>query len=131
MVSGGFDPLHKGHVRYLKEAKKLGDVLFVILNSDKFLIKKKGYNFMSFAERKEILEELKCVDSVVKCIDKDQTVCETLKLWKPDIFAKGGDRFYNNVPERHVCKELGIEMIFNVGGGKIQSSSDLVEAIPK
>ena len=127
-VSGGFDPLHIGHVRYFKEAKKLGNKLVVILNSDEFLIKKKGYAFMPYEERKEMIESYtSIVDRVVKCIDKDQTVCKTLELLKPDIFAKGGDRTLKNIPEKEICEKLGIEMIFQVGGKKIQSSSWLLK----
>lgn len=126
-VSGGFDPLHVGHVRYFKEAKKLGDKLVVILNSDKFLTEKKGYAFMPFDERKEIIESLECVDEVFDCIDEDQTVCKSLESLKPDIFAKGGDRTLDNIPEADVCRKNNIEMIFTVGGGKVQSSSWLVD----
>ena len=125
-VSGGFDPVHKGHIRQFKAAKKLGYELIVILNSDDFLLKKKGYYFMNFDERKEILESIKYVDRVVKCIDKDQTVSKTLKKLKPSIFANGGDRTNKNVPEIDTCKKNNIKMIWNVGGVKIQSSSDLV-----
>ena len=126
VVSGGFDPVHVGHIRYFRAAKQLGDELVVILNSDEFLMKKKGFVFMPFNERKEILEAFACVDRIVPCLDKDQTVCKTLEELRPDIFANGGDRFLENIPEVDVCKKLGIEMIFNVGGKKIQSSSDLV-----
>jgi len=125
-VSGGFDPVHIGHIRYLKEAKKLGDRLIIILNSDEFLMKKKGYIFMPFDERKEILESIRWVDEVIPSIDKDQTVCKTLSKLKPDIFAKGGDRTLENIPEREVCEKLGIKMVFRVGGGKVQSSSWLL-----
>ena len=125
VVSGGFDPVHVGHIRYFRAAKQLGDELVVILNSDKFLMKKKGFVFLPFDERKEILEALACVDRVIPCLDKDQTVCKTLEKLRPDIFANGGDRFLENIPEVDVCRRLGIEMIFNVGGKKIQSSSDL------
>ncbi len=128
-TSGGYDPLHIGHIRCFKEAKKLGDKLIVILNSDKFLKKKKGYVFMPYKERKEIIESVKYVDKVVGCVDKDQTVCKTLELLKPDIFAKGGDRNLKNIPEKEVCERLGIKMVFNVGGGKIQSSSWLVDKL--
>lgn len=127
VTSGGFDPIHIGHVRLLKESKKLGDKLIVILNTDEFLMRKKNFTFMPFDERKEILEELQCVDEVVACIDDDQTVCKTLEMLKPHIFAKGGDRTLENIPEKEVCERLGIEMVFGVGGGKIQSSSWLTK----
>ena len=130
-VSGGFDPVHIGHVQMLEKAKALGDHLTVILNSDKFLLEKKGYIFMPYNERKKILLGFKAVDEVVKCIDKDNTVRETLKKMKKenlvDIFANGGDRKnIKDIPEYEICKENGIKMIFGVGGGKIQSSSKLV-----
>jgi len=98
-VSGGFDPLHSGHIRYLREAKNLGDELVVILNTDEFLKKKKGYVFMPYKERKEILKSITYVDRVVRCIDKDQTVAKTLELVRPHVFAKGGDRTIENIPE--------------------------------
>jgi D-beta-D-heptose 7-phosphate kinase/D-beta-D-heptose 1-phosphate adenosyltransferase len=128
-VSGGFDPLHRGHIRYLKEAKQLGDELVVILNTDVFLIKKKGYLFMPYRERKEILESVRCVDRVVRCIDKDQTVAKTLELVRPHVFAKGGDRTIENIPEseRATCQKWGIKLVFGVGGKKIQSSSWLIK----
>lgn len=121
-VSGGFDPVHIGHVRMFEEAKKLGD-LQIYLNSDDFLIEKKGKAFMPYKEREEILEAW---GEVLPVIDADQTVCESLKLYKPDIFANGGDRTTDNVPEQAVCEELGIKMVWGVGGGKIQSSSELL-----
>ena len=125
-VSGGFDPVHIGHIKYFKEAKSLGDCLVVILNSDNFLKAKKSYVFMPFDERRMIIESIRYVDKVIPCIDEDQTVCKTLACLRPNIFAKGGDRTAENIPEYNVCKRLGIEMVFNVGGGKIQSSSWLV-----
>ncbi len=132
VVSGGFDPLHIGHIRMFQEAKKLGKHLTVILNSDDFLEKKKGFKFMSFRERKEIISSLECVDKVVKSIDKDHTVCSTIKsLLKSNeihIFANGGDRRnINQIPEYEICKENNIKMVFDVGGGKIQSSSSLTK----
>jgi glycerol-3-phosphate cytidylyltransferase len=126
-VSGGFDPVHIGHIRYLKEAKKLGDKLLVILNTDDFLIRKKGKPFMVFTERKEILEAIRWVDEVVPSVDNDQTVCQSLRYYKPDIFAKGGDRTISNIPEKDTCTEIGIKMVFGVGGTKIQSSSWLIK----
>ena len=130
-VSGGFDPLHVGHVRMIQEARKLGARLVVIVNGDEFLLRKKGYVFMPLAERMEILRALRDVDDVVAAVDKDQTVRETLRQVKPDVFANGGDRRAEaDIPEAEVCSELGIDLVFNVGGGKVQSSSDLVRRAP-
>ena len=130
-VSGGFDPVHIGHLQMLDDAKSLGTHLTVILNSDRFLKEKKGYFFMPFEERKKILLGFKSVDRVVRCIDKDETVKETLKDLRKknliDVFANGGDRKnVKDIPEYEVCKKNGIKMVFGVGGGKLQSSSKLV-----
>lgn len=124
-TSGGFDPLHCGHLEMLQKAKALGDKLIVIVNSDDFLISKKGYAFMPLKERMTIVSALECVDEVVACIDQDQTVCETLKMLKPDIFAKGGDRHAGEIPETPVCREHNIQIVDGLGE-KIQSSSTLV-----
>lgn len=126
--SGGYDPLHLGHLENLKAAKKLGDRLIVILTRDDQLIAKKGFVFMPYNQRKAILEELRCVDVVAENIDKDTTSTESLKLYKPQIFCKGGDRTPENMPqgELDVCREIGCEILYNVGGGKIESSSRLV-----
>ncbi|MFB6089385.1 MAG: adenylyltransferase/cytidyltransferase family protein, partial [Candidatus Aenigmatarchaeota archaeon] len=130
-VSGGFDPVHIGHLDLLRDAKSLGDRLVVILNNDNWLRDKKGYAFMDEKEKKEILEEFECVDEVVITQHgeevKDPSVCEALKRVRPDVFANGGDRKEHNVPEYDLCERLGIEMVFNVGGGKKQSSSELVK----
>lgn len=127
-VSGGFDPLHVGHLRMIQAAKRLGTRLVVVVNGDEFLMRKKGYAFMPLEERMEILRGLRDVDEVVAAVDSDQTVCETLRLVRPHVFANGGDRRDEaEIPEARVCRELGIEMVFNVGGGKVQSSSDLVQ----
>jgi len=104
----------------------LGDFLVVIVNTDEFLIRKKGRAFMPLVERLEIVRSIKGVEEAIACIDDDQTVCRTLELIKPHIFAKGGDRTLENIPEREVCERLGIKMLFGVGGGKIQSSSELI-----
>jgi len=124
-VSGGFDPVHVGHVRMIAEAAKLGDVV-VIANSDTWLKRKKGYVFMTWEERQEILYNFKGVVDVYEAVDDDDTVCKTLEKLNPDIFANGGDRKGDNVPEVALCNRLGIELRWNVGGGKIQSSSELV-----
>jgi cytidyltransferase-like protein len=125
-VSGGFDPIHKGHVRMIREAAKHGDVV-VILNSDDWLMRKKDYKFMDFSERSYIAGSIKGVIMTSGVDDSDGTVCEALRRIKPDAFANGGDRYDTNTPEMEVCKELGIEMLWNIGGGKEQSSSDLVD----
>ncbi len=129
-ASGGFDPLHAGHIEYLEKAKALGDRLIVILNRDDFLRKKKGYVFMSFEERCKIIAALGCVDEVVGCIDDDLTVCKTLEILKPNIFAKGGDRTADEIPEAETCRRLKIKIIDGLGE-KIQSSSELVRQIEK
>ncbi len=132
VVSGGFDPVHIGHLRLLNEARSLGDSLTVILNSDKFLIKKKGFIFMPFKERKEILLGFSSVNKVMRSIDSDQTVSKTINLLakkkKIDIFANGGDRKKSkDLPEYQICKRKNVKLVFNVGGGKIQSSSNLTK----
>jgi D-beta-D-heptose 7-phosphate kinase/D-beta-D-heptose 1-phosphate adenosyltransferase len=141
MVSGGFDPVHIGHVRMFNEAKKLGDKLVVVINNDNWLKTKKGYAFMPEAERKEIIENFRSVDVAMltkhKLGTKDMSVCHMLDEVRPTIFANGGDRDVQNAhttgsslkPEYALCEKLGIKMVFNVGaGGKVQSSSDLVKA---
>ena len=124
-VSGGFDPLHAGHVRMIIDAARHGNVI-VIANSDAWLMRKKGYVFMTWEERQEILYNFKGVIDVYEASDDDDSVCKTLEKLNPDIFANGGDRKDNNVPEVALCDKLGIELRWNVGGGKIQSSSELV-----
>ena len=129
-VSGGFDPIHVGHVRMILDAATHGDVV-VILNSDEWLKEKKGYAFMSWEERAEIIRSIRGVVNVVSTSDDyDGTVCNTLRNLKKDIdldyFANGGDRILSNTPEMQVCEELNIGLLWNVGGGKIQSSSTLV-----
>jgi cytidyltransferase-like protein len=135
-VSGGFDPIHPGHIRMFKEAKALGDKLVVILNNDNWLQKKKKFNFMGEKERKEVIEAIRWVDEVMITRHpkdpEDMSVTESLARLKPDIFANGGDRVKHNTPEVELCQKLGIKVVFNVGeGGKIQSSSSLVEKAMK
>jgi len=130
-VSGGFDPLHIGHLQMIKEAKELGDKLVVILNNDNWLKKKKGYVFMPQEQRKAILEAIRWVDEVVLTSHpentEDMSVSKELEKIKPDIFANGGDRTRKNIPEVEVCKKINCKMIFNIGkDGKIESSSWLL-----
>ena len=134
MVSGGFDPIHIGHVRMFEKARKLGDKLVVVLNNDNWLRYKKGFAFMPEQERKELIEALPCVDKVVLTGHKPNTddisICNELRKIRPAIFANGGDRKPDGdpVPEVAVCKEFGIKMVYNVGrGGKVQSSSWMVK----
>lgn len=125
-ISGGFDPLHEGHVNMIEEAARYGRV-HVYLNTDEWLKRKKNYVLMPWKTRARILMAMKGVEMVIPVIDKDDTVCETIRTFKPDIFCNGGDRFPENTPELKLCCDLGIQMKFNVGGEKIQSSSELVK----
>ena len=124
-VSGGFDPLHVGHLRMMQEAAQHG-LLTVIINSDEWLLRKKGYVFMPWEERAELIESYDFVNQVVKAQDEDRTVVKSLDELMPDIFANGGDRGNINTPEARFCRENDIEMMFGIGGGKIQSSSTMV-----
>lgn len=134
IASGGFDPLHSGHIEYLNKAAQLGNKLYVIINKDDFLIKKKGYRLLDQKTRAEIVGSLKCVDKVVFSVDNDMSVCKTIagiadrnkgcKL----IFAKGGDRNSGNIPEKEICDKLGIEIVDGLGE-KIASSSEIVKAV--
>ncbi|MEK7557276.1 MAG: adenylyltransferase/cytidyltransferase family protein, partial [Patescibacteria group bacterium] len=118
-VSGGFDPVHVGHVRLFQEAKALGDELVVILNNDNWLLEKKGYVFMPQEERVEILQSLAVVDRVVLTSHppdpEDMSVCQELLELRPHIFANGGARREDNVPEVLVCNEMGCKLAFNMG----------------
>ena len=126
VASGYFDPIHIGHIEYLKLAKELGDKLIVIINNDQQAILKKGFVFMPHEERAKIVAELACVDDIFISIDKDKSVCKSLAHLKPHIFAKGGDRTSDEIPEGVICKEHKIKIIDRLGN-KIQSSSDLIK----
>ena len=128
VVSGGFDPIHKGHVQMIREAAEYGQVI-ILLNSDEWLIRKKGYKFMPFEERAYIAGSIKGVTVVSAVDDSDNTVCAGLKRFKPDYFANGGDRYETNTPEMDICEELNIRTLWGIGGGKIQSSSELVTKV--
>mgnify|MGYP000044083281 FL=1 len=131
VVSGGFDPIHLGHLNLINDAATLGKVI-VIANSDNFLLRKKGFFLMPFIERVEIIKNLKNVDSVFLSIDDDDSVSESIKALSSDkslnikYFANGGDRSNQlDIPEYQICKENNIELVFDIGGGKTQSSSSL------
>jgi cytidyltransferase-like protein len=123
-VSGYFDPIHVGHLEYLKLSKELGDRLVVIVNNNHQCVLKKGKPFMDEKDRVEIVKSLKVVDEVFLSIDMDKTVCSSLESIKPDIFANGGDRSTEEVPESVICKKHNIQMADGLGD-KIRSSSDL------
>lgn len=130
-VSGYFNPIHVGHLELLERAKQLGDKLYVIVNSDRQSILKKGTTFMPEGERLTILRALRCVDAAVLSCDEDRTVCKTLRILRPHVFANGGDVTEDSpCPEEAVCKELGIEMVYGLGS-KVQSSSWLIEGSNK
>lgn len=133
IVSGYFNPLHKGHIEYFLNAKKHGDKLFVIVNSDYQRKLKGSKEFMKEDERVFIINQLKIVDESFISIDNDRSVCETIKLihneysLKYDLcFANGGDQTNDSIPEKTICKKLNISLIDKLGS-KIQSSSWLLK----
>lgn len=126
VVSGYFNPLHVGHLDMIEQAKKLGDKLVAIVNSD-YQVKLKGrVNFMPQADRLRIVRSLRDVDEVFLAIDRDLSVCKSLLKIKPDIFANGGDRkSVGDVPEYDICQQLGIKMVDGLGK-KIRASSKMI-----
>lgn len=139
IVSGYFNPLHVGHIRLLRDAAKLGDYLFVIINNDMQVAIKGSVPFMSAKDRAEIVGSLKFVDETFISVDKNESVSRTLdwcvsalKSMKEFdfklIFANGGDRKSKmDIPEKRICEIHGIQMVFGVGGNKVQSSSKLIK----
>ena len=129
-VSGYFDPPTPTHLVYFQAAKKLGDLLVVLLNNDdQLLMKRKGTKLEGrirypLIDRALILSELRTVDAVIVSIDTGRGISETLKIVKPHIFAKGGDRNLTNLPEEEddVCREIGCEIVCGVGGGRNKKS---------
>ncbi len=130
LVTGGFDPVHSGHINYFRAAKDLGDILIVGINSDAWLTRKKGRAFMSVTERLTVISCLDMVDACILFGDADNTAIDAInkvkKLYPNDtiIFANGGDRTAENIPEMVVPE---VEFVFNVGGKKTASSSDFLQ----
>lgn len=133
IVSGYFNPVHKGHIEYFENASKRGDQLWVIVNSDLQRELKGSKVFQDEEERLKIVSSLRVVDRAYLSIDKNRTVCETIEIIVKDnttihrkfMFANGGDQNNNSIPEAQICKELGVELIDGLGD-KIQSSSWLL-----
>ena len=144
MTSGGFDPLHIGHVRCIQGTSSLATdnhrhpsllkgLVVVVVNADSFLIRKKGYAFMPLVERMEIISAIRGVDYIVPWeTNGDQTVCGALEVLRPQYFTKGGDRTdFTNIPEWEICQKINCKIIPSVGGEKIQSSSDLIKTMER
>jgi D-beta-D-heptose 7-phosphate kinase/D-beta-D-heptose 1-phosphate adenosyltransferase len=137
VISGYFNPLHIGHLDYIENAKKLGDYLIAIINSDRQVIIKGSRPFMGEQERKRIVSSIGDVNEAVVSIDTDASVVKTLSsIWNKYsigpffdhmIFANGGDRKEGEAPETNLCKELGILEVYGVGGEKTESSSNLLK----
>jgi len=133
VVSGHFDPLHRGHIDHIREAAKLGSHLIVIVNSDKQIIKRNGSVFKPLHERvARIFKKCPFVNGIVVSIDKDGTQAETLRLLKPDVFAKGGDRIADNMPQSEVdaCSDVGCKLMYGIGR-KLNSSTKLRRRIER
>lgn len=137
IVSGFFNPIHGGHISHMKEAKKLGDKLWVIVDNDRQQMLKRGKIILDEKERMTIVGELKCVDRVILAIDKDISVAESMKKIaeeNPDceiIQAKGGDRNFDNLPlaEQEVSRKYNIRVVSGVGADKVNSSSRITELL--
>ena len=132
IVSGYFNPIHKGHLEYFNNAKDLADELFVIVNSDLQRALKESKEFQKEDERLFIVQNIKAVDKAIISIDKDRTVCDSIEIIFKTLgeqyqlgFANGGDQDNNSIPDASICKELGIQLIDGLGD-KIQSSSWLL-----
>lgn len=128
-VSGGFDPLHGGHVSLLEDASRLGKYLFVFLHSDEWLVRKKGYVFLPYDQRVKIIQAIRYVNRVIPAIDQeDDGVDMTLEIIKPDVWCNGGDRTPGNTPTKEVAVvvKYGGKVVWNVGGGKVESSQSLI-----
>lgn len=124
-TSGGFDPIHSGHISCFQESKQYADTLVVIVNGDNFLRNKKGKAFMNLKERCSIVSSIKNVDYVIPFeIENDSTVIKALEKIKPNLFTKGGDRYdKKTIAEWNICKKLNIKILTNIGNEKNETSS--------
>ena len=137
VISGFFNPLHIGHIDYISAARNLGDFLIVIVNSDDQVKIKGSVPFMNQDDRLRIIRNIKGVDRAVIAIDEDGSVCKTIReefkrlqndpYFEEMVFANGGYRKEGGVPEDVLEEELGVRMIYNAGGDKVQSSSNLIK----
>jgi cytidyltransferase-like protein len=131
LITGGFDPIHSGHISYIQEAKKLGDLLVVGVNSDEWLTRKKGRNFMPMLERTAIIRNIKGVDFVIDFDDKDNTAKHAIWMVRQSypqdhiIFANGGDRTASNIPEMDIVDD-NLSFVFGVGGKDKKNSSSWI-----
>ena len=134
IVSGGFDPIHEGHIEMIKASAAKSDGVILLLNSDEWLCRKKGKNFMNYNTRRIICENLKGVIDVLSFNDDDNSACDGIRKVKAKysdcelVFANGGDRTKDNIPESPVCKELGVSLEFGVGGENKANSSSWILA---
>lgn len=133
LLSGGFDPYHDGHSRMFQKAAGIGEIC-VILNSDNWLLKKKGHNFMSITQRADVLNSVEGVEWIWESKTESDVSKDIEEISKNPyfenrmlIFGKGGDRNANNTPEQAICEKLGIPVIFGLGGNNNQSSSKLLK----
>lgn len=132
IVSGGFDPIHEGHIEMIKKSAENSDGVIVLVNSDAWLERKKGKAFQTFHTRRVICENLKGVIEAIGFNDDDNTACEGIREVRrkyPDahlVFANGGDRGKDNIPETKVCQECGVELAFGVGGDNKTNSSSWI-----
>lgn len=125
LLSGGFDPLHVGHIEMIQKAAQYGKV-YVAVNSDAWLMRKKGFVFMNLDERCTMVNAIKGVEFVFAFEDYDDTACEAIRKIQPNYFGNGGDRTQSNTPEHELCTEMHIPVLYGLGE-KIQSSSELVD----
>ena len=131
ILSGGFDPIHSGHIKMIQDARMMGFHVIIVLNSDEWLLRKKGFFFQTFEERKLILNSLTHVHCVVPAIDQDDTVLGSLMELRPEAFGNGGDRTCDTTPEKEWCEQNGVEMVYGLGGNHKSNSSSTISTKAK